>query len=282
MRDIILALGCSFTDPNFYCDDPSAKHLPENLKGGWPMWPEIFTERLSKKDNVEYKLINRGQSASSMEYSSIEFFSNWTKNKDRLKAVLWGGTQLDRVDHLYHEYPFHLGWLADIPEERKRTMDMTAMKDFGMYEYMHWLASETANSKIYVRQSKIWLNRLIGIRDLCEAHGVHFIYYPLLSFFTTDTYKNVGGRDTRIDQKLTMLYILGGAGEAYEEITTSKNWIGVSSLLEGWNSWRRKYNMKGYTIGENKEYPNLDAHPNEEGQICIADEFWSHYEKNFT
>ena len=71
-----MALGCSFTDPNYHCDDPSAKHLPENLKGGWPMWPEIFTERLSKKDNVEYTLINRGQSGSSMEYSSKNSFHN--------------------------------------------------------------------------------------------------------------------------------------------------------------------------------------------------------------
>ena len=55
MRDVILALGCSFTDPNFRAGNVPSE-FPEHLRGGWKMWPEIFTDRLSERDGKKYKL----------------------------------------------------------------------------------------------------------------------------------------------------------------------------------------------------------------------------------
>ena len=65
-----------------------------------------------------------------------------------------------------------------------------------------------------------------------------------------------------------------------------KNFIGIINHGFNWQHWAAKvnyYHSNGIDclIEHNKEYPNNDTHPNKKGQEMIAEEFWSHYEKNF-
>ena len=85
MRDTILALGCSFTDPNFKAGNVPAD-FPNHLKGGWKVWPEIFRDRLSERDGVEYKVMNIGKSGSGMDWHANAFFQHWTDYKKDIKA----------------------------------------------------------------------------------------------------------------------------------------------------------------------------------------------------
>ena len=61
-KNIILAAGCSFTDPNF---KSLVKHLPHNERGGWPMWPELLQREIEKETGESYKLINLARSGAS-------------------------------------------------------------------------------------------------------------------------------------------------------------------------------------------------------------------------
>ena len=46
MKKILLAGGCSYTDPNF---KSTATQLPDEQRSGWPMWPELMGKSLDLK-----------------------------------------------------------------------------------------------------------------------------------------------------------------------------------------------------------------------------------------
>ena len=54
-KKIILATGCSFTDPNF---KSMFKHLPDEQRSGWPLWPELLRRKIEKETGESYELIN--------------------------------------------------------------------------------------------------------------------------------------------------------------------------------------------------------------------------------
>ena len=288
-KDTILALGCSYTDQSFEAKFAGSENVPRNVKTGWPMWPQLFQEKMIERDKKRYYLINAGKSGTSMEYASRMFFSNWVKNKDRLKVVLWGGTGYFRMDHFAHDWlHVSINHFGDNSKFTSSHFNQTEhlMKKHGMEEYVKYSASRTINKEMYVRQCKINLEKIVTIRDLCQAHGVDFIYYPILSPYDSKTYKGVGGREQGMSTELQLQYLYEASPEAWEEICHSKNFIGIINHGFNWQHWAAKvnyYHSNGIDclIEHNKEYPNNDTHPNKKGQEMIAEEFWSHYEKNF-
>ena len=98
MRDLIVATGCSFTNEKFRATSVP-EDFPEHLRGGWKMWPEVFKDNLSKADNYKYELINTAESGVGLEYAFDSLIELFHANKDRLKVMLWGGTDWLRVPH---------------------------------------------------------------------------------------------------------------------------------------------------------------------------------------
>ena len=58
-KNVLLASGCSYTDPTFMSND---KNIPEDERGPWPMWPEI----LGKRHNMS--VINKGLDGADNKY----------------------------------------------------------------------------------------------------------------------------------------------------------------------------------------------------------------------
>ena len=286
MRDIVLALGCSFTDANFRADNVPSE-FPEHLRGGWKMWPEIFTDRLSERDGKKYKLVNLGKSGTGMHYSYRKFLEQWTVKKEFLKVVLWGGTQWSRIEHETRRINSSVNWFDDNrinfhEDGNYHEENMNRLKLNGLYEYVKFLAGDTKSDKSYMKNLSLNLNRLVAVRDLCQAYEVDFIFYPLLNPFTTGTYEKVGGRKYRMTLEKSLDLMLKAAPDAYNDIVNSKNFIGASIFSHGWVHWTSKYRKyKKYQIGDDPYNTNRDKHPNAEGQITIANEFWERYEKAF-
>ena len=42
--------------------------MPDHLRGGWKMWPEVFKDLLEKRDNHKYELVKLGQSGCGLDY----------------------------------------------------------------------------------------------------------------------------------------------------------------------------------------------------------------------
>ena len=282
MRDVVLALGCSFTDPNFRADNVPSE-FPEHLRGGWKMWPEIFTDRLSERDGKKYKLVNLGKSGTSMQYAFRMFFEQWSAKKQFLKVVLWGGTQWSRLEHETRNFNTSISLFDD---NRMRyanyKKDTNYLKLNGMYEYVKFLAEDTKSDNSYIKNISVTLNKLVAVADLCRAYDIDFIFYPLLNPFTTGTYKDVGGRDKKMTAETALYLMMKAAPDAYNVVINSKNFIGASVFDHGWVHWSRKYSKyKKYEIADDPYNTNIDRHPNAEGQKQIANEFWVRYENAF-
>ena len=88
-KPIILATGCSFTDPKF-CS--RHKHLPDEKRGGWPMWPELIKEKIEKETGISYDLINLARSGGSQDWVFNTCLDTLSGYDGRIKIVLVGGT----------------------------------------------------------------------------------------------------------------------------------------------------------------------------------------------
>lgn len=287
MKDVILTLGCSYTDPNFKSKNRLLEDAPPSVVGGWPMWPQIFTEKLSERDQVQYKLINAGLSGSGMDYQAEMFFEHWLEYKDSLKIVLWGGTSYFRFQHFSNGRKVAIQHYQDGRKERKLAYPSyekvtEKIAEYGCTEYLKNLAKQTGGDELYLRRAKVNHEMIVAIRDLCELNGTHFIFYPLINPFSGGTYKKVGGRTRRITQQETMNYFYQGSPKAWESIMKDRNFIGITSHGFEWINWLLlTKNDENCQIQHSKEYPNNDSHPNDRGQRLIANEFWKHYEKHF-
>ena len=251
------------------------------MVGGWPMWPQIFKEKLSERDGIEYKLINAGLSGSGMDYSAEKFFENWIKYKDSLKIVLWGGTGYFRFRQFDNGNKMH-AWV----EIQNFADDKSRKEKFLKYQvqgnYAKYIASSTKDKTIYLRRSKVNHEMIVSIRDLCESYNVDFLYYPLIAPFSRSHRWDLGGQEHKLTRGETMNYLYEGSPKAWESISKDRNFIGISSFGFAWDNWRHSFrNYKNHLIRHNEEYPNNDSHPNSEGQKLIADKFWKHYEKHF-
>ena len=252
MRNIILSLGCSYTADGFSSLRSELKDAPASVKGPWKMWPQIFKDKLSERDRSPYRLINDGRSGSSMDWAAEKFFENWIKYKDSLKVVLWAGTSYLRFQHFatdevngsfnlnnYKDNQFHYSEEVKFGEFIGTRNRFASMADSfnGMAEYGCYLASTTKDDAIYVRQAKINHERLVCIKDLCESYNVHFIYYPMFSPFGGGTYSKLGGRTQGLTRGETMNYLYTGSYSAWEDMSASKNFIGIGPYGFVWDNW---------------------------------------------
>ena len=278
MRDTILALGCSFTDEKFRAANVP-DDFPEHLKGGWKVWPEVFRDRLSERDGVEYKVMNIGKSGSGMDWHANEFFQHWTDYKNDIKIVLWGGSSWYRFYHMTTKERFAATDLSDpkfynSPEEaiNKR---IDRMKKCGMYEYTKSVAFSLNSHKAREEIAKKYMSMVVGIKDLCESTGVDFMLYQLLEPMTAPSFNHIGASKDSINRAV-QLNLFRECKNAWEQLCNSKHIIGWnrSDFVE---AWATKYKNRPYLIEDNIDFPNNDSHPNEAGQVHIAEIFWNNY-----
>jgi len=290
-RDIVLGLGCSFTSPTFMAEDVP-DDFPEHLKGGWKMWPEIFTDKLSEKDGKRYNHINLGRSGTSMDYSARKFFEAWAEYKDKIKIVLWGGTNFFRLEHfgkwdVYTSLARYEDWADE--ERMMSAKEITQwvkvekqwdanLKEGGGNGYLLELCRLTKKDEIYEKQTNINFNRIMAIKDLCESNGVKFMYYQLIPLFGGSTFKNIGGRTEPMKPDKVMEILFRSAPKSFVDMYESKSILGFDSIAD-FRFWSK--NNDHLMISANKEYPNRDGHPSKEGQEDIARRFWEQYENHF-
>lgn len=276
MKNTILALGCSFTDPDFRVGFVPAD-FPEHLKGGWKMWPEVFRDRLSERDGVKYKLINAGQSASGMDWHANEFFQHWMDYKNDLKVVLWGGSSWYRFYHITNKQRYAATDLADpkFYSDQRLNERIDRMKGDGMYEYTKSVALTLDSHEARKEIARKYISMLIGIKDLCESNNVDFMFYQLLEPMTAPSFNKINGSKDSINRAV-QLNLFRECKNAWKELCDSKHIIGwnQSGFIE---SWATQYRSRTYTIADNIDYPNNDRHPNESGQVHIGEIFWNHY-----
>ena len=167
-KKILLAGGCSYTDPNFLS---TAHALPADERGGWPMWPEIMGKELG------LEVINTGHMGKGNTWIAKTIISNIIKYSDRIEkvVVLWTGA--DRIQH--YNWTVH------------PTLDAYANEPLATEHHKYCGLNELKWSPYLFRENRVienWfrdsLLAMYSVASICKSKGIDFIFGQGVVFFS--------------------------------------------------------------------------------------------------
>lgn len=191
-KPIILAIGDSFTDPNFqsHLDD-----LPDEKRGGWKMWPAHLKDKLDDLTGEEHFLINAGKGGAGTTFMFREMSKAFATHGDRIKYVFWGSTEWQRHEDFWTGSFLNIGadinWYEKLQDLNWQSEDSDAgkalskrypnLKNIEMIKAQGWYFKEK-----YCRrhgQRKILQHgaeHMYLAHWLATTHGAQFMEYTLL------------------------------------------------------------------------------------------------------
>ena len=297
-KKILLAGGCSYTDENFYS---IAHKLPDDERGGWPMWPEIMGKELG------LEVFNTASSGCGNPEIAKTIISNIIKYGDRIEKVVVLWTSADRIQH----YSATVHPLIDaygnepLATQHKRLFGLNELK------WEPWRFQENRVVEHWFRDS---LLAMYTVATLCKSKGIDFIFGQGVNFHLhamtlvtkemveklnkdnpSREYDNILENITQ-HTELDFISIIekgsfGGTVEypIYKELKKKyrKNLMYNGYEIHEFESaldFVFHLERGVYRISDNRadpimpfDYSKHDYHPNSLGQKYIADTFISHY-----
>ena len=299
-KKIILATGCSFTNPNFFSTN---KHVPEEKRGGWPMWPELLQRKIEKETGESYELINLARSGASNDWIFNTFLDTMSKHGDRIKIVLVGGSQWMRTQVIapdINSNPQVAIKLRQRNLEGKTTegIDGKAEVLLPQNAWQKWHNESVVQmwckySNEYGIKNTIYHNLRImwTLLNICNNNNSKFIWNQLINPFPPKDFwkellaeaqaipiKDLSIQDHVFNDPFFSDTILKSP-YAKQLVKHKKQFYGFPwSHGKFWT----EFNFEGSpllvlppTMIDGKQ--ELDAHPNELGQKAIAKEMWEVY-----
>lgn len=172
-KKILLASGCSFTDPDFYSLDDS---IPNERRGGWPAWPKLMA------DELDLNCINYARSGAGNDFILHSLIKGLFNYKDRVDtvAVLWSG-----ADRLFF-YNQHTSPKSDIvaaalPDHWSRSLhykteERRKKSNNGFYDLSKkFWNSNSFNWTVYHTMIDNWLNSMAILLDLCLSKNIKIV-----------------------------------------------------------------------------------------------------------
>lgn len=312
---LILALGCSYTDGSF-CDTHTVngKHFRDLplVDVSWPMWPEIFTQKLNESQSVQYELLNLAKCGTGID----SMFANLTKViidpkiQNRIKYVLVGGTNFERFSVLSSNIILMAArshWFEIWREMNNDTMSSIDWNHASSVDevlkrrpYVHnWFQQQYRIGSLHLIHSLLvartllngkktscynYLNTIIHMMMLCKSIGSKFYFMQLCEPFETvedeDEYTQPHmpysiNREKTSDEiflESDIYDMMNNSKQHFVNFNKYKFWSYDNDLFVG------KKPTKTHRIYD-KDGNWLDGHPNRLGQETIANHLWSWYEK---
>ena len=261
-KKILLAGGCSYTDKNFMSKDDS---IPEDQRGGWPMWPELMAKEL------DLECINVGSSGTGTDSIFNKIVKQIVIYGDRIDtvAVLWSGADRTRF-YTYSFLPIY-----EIYDKSLLKIDPLSWMDnigIGKINKKFWNSGKF-DKKVYYNMMENQLIKMVSLFEICKsrniklvmAQGVLFLDFTILE----EMYKSGKISDrSYISRKEIFDYLVKNPLFQYLE-ENKKHIIG----------WPFYETLGGtsfvHTIIRKKEYyiSPRDLHPNALGQRIFAKYF---------
>jgi hypothetical protein len=253
MKKILIASGCSYTDPNF-----KSEFHPE-MDCSWPMWPELLAEKL------DMECINLGQSGQGQEYifssltDTITAMTDYDRNRIGLIIPAW--TRSQRED-------FEVDWINP------------------KWKHKRWISNGDAYYCIR-KTLRYWFQ----LQVFCELYNltlkqVHMLNCLRFEDWEVPEWYRHSLPDTK---KIYHAFISSPYVEKLKK-ETFIGWPNISNILSSpdWNSRKNsdllchrfalnsKVLNSGFIKGKdahkiNTRISELDLHPNKLGQEKIAD-----------
>ena len=279
-KPIIIALGCSFTDRAFRSH---LTNIPEEERGGWPMWPELLQRKIEKETGESYELINLARSGASNDVIFNKFIHSLSKYDNRIKIVLVGGTQWMRSHVVITDLNYN-------PQRNIGRMNYEKTYEKALAQTWEYFSNKVGVKNIIYHNLRIMWTLL----NICNDKKIKFIWNQLLCPIPNPNsqrkiLKNQGVTDSYLD------------GEAFTDqffsetilkspyakliIKHKKRFYGLPwSPKKPWD-WGSHMDRSEKVILAKSDlsnpdefnFNNIDVHPNKFGQKDIAQEMWEVY-----
>ena len=262
MPDVLLASGCSYTDPYFKSLDTS---LPEEANGGWPMWPELLGKDLG------LKVINSAESGLdnlSMHNRIVRDILNYGSDV-KLVCILWSG--FDRFRFMNFKTIGLMNQLRMIqyPHHANRKFsDIFSLT--GLNDWLNNLVSHEhfPTKRVIINSFIDSFTYMNSIAEICELKGIPYVFYQGVQPFNCNAYpfseNDVFGESLKDVLKSPM----------YSHTEKRKN------NIIGWPLVTRCFdNEPARKNNDCLAVSNFDYHPNSEGQRLISEIFMKKYQE---
>ena len=304
-KKILLAGGCSYTDENFYS---IAHKLPDDERGGWPMWPEIMGKELG------LEVFNTASSGCGNPEIAKTIISNIIKYGDRIEKVVVLWTSADRIQH--YNYTVHP--LIDAYGNEPLATENSVYFGLNELKWEPWFFQENRVVENWFRDS---LLAMYTVATLCKSKGIDFIFGQGVNFHLhamTDVTREMVEKLNKDNPSVEYDNILENITQHTEldfiSIIEKGSFGGTNAPVHSeveypiYKELKKKYRKnlmyngyeihefesaldfvfhleRGvYRISDNRadpimpfDYSKHDYHPNSLGQKYIADTFISHY-----
>ena len=279
-KPIILALGCSFTSLDFRSH---LTNIPEEERGGWPMWPELLRREIEKETGISYTLINLARSGASNDVIFKKFIHSLAKYGNRIKIVLVGGTQWMRSHVVISGLDYN-------PQVKTGRFNYEKTYEKSLAQTWESFSNTIGVQNVMYHNLRIMWTLL----NMCNDKKIKFIWNQLLcpvvdAVFQRRILKNQGVTDEYVnDEAFSDLFF----SETILKSPYAKLIIKHKERFYGfpWSHgkpWDLGSHMdraekivypKSNLSNSDKFKPqDIDVHPNKFGQKDIAQEMWKVY-----
>lgn len=312
-KPIIISVGCSFTDINFWSH---CEHLPDSERGGWPIWTDHFKDKLEKHYSTKYEIMHFGQSGGSNDFALKNIIQSFAKYKDRIKFVLWGGTEFERYYRSVSGFNYNPNSdLRAYPIFKNMSKEFwnnayQKMQEANVHNYFSFHGQKRGRNRIIDGGLQHYWNALM----ICQKYNATLLLTQLLDPIHSVSsyiheYKRILGKpesELPIDLTCTREFEIEVAIRnsffkdlyVYRKHFFNLRFLHIKEEIDvGVNHWSayvdRGNHTKEYLIAPRSENyedasrnrwgapTDVDTHPNAVGHINIADQLWKHYETNF-
>lgn len=271
-KKILLASGCSYTDPNYKSNDP-------NVDPSWPKWPEILANHLG------LECINYGKSGQGSDHIFDSIIEGIETYKDRVDtvAVLWTGS--DRTPF----FNFTLNPIVEIQlpwaDPNLSHLNPFAWQDdigIGSVSKKYFQSTHFLRNSAYKALITSPLKKMSTLIKLCEYHGIKLVMGQGLIYFDYFGIQNAVDRGN-IPDKCSIKF-----GEIFNVFTKNPFFGHLDKNQKHIIGWPFFKNIGGHSFDDlrddKEEYfiSKLDRHPNKLGQELFAQEFIKRYDRLYS
>ena len=275
----LLASGCSWTDANF---TSHLEFLPDEKRGGWPMWPEIIGKELG------LEVINSAKQGRGNGYIGQSIIDNIIKYGDQVElvSILW--TQVDRVD-IYNSTQIPILQELAIKQGQLDLAKMLASNcEHLTTNPFHWTTHEWRAHDPYNTWNNTSLRAMYTIAEMCTSRNIKCVFDQGLIFFWHKELLELKGtihEDMYISEAdyMTILetnVLYQRLIKDYGHLFVKPNAIVNPNQTIGYFIHNRE-DLKVYqpnskwtgNLAEDYNVEEIDSHPNLEGQQLISERY---------
>lgn len=262
-KNILLTSGCSWTDEKFYSTDPS---VPENKRGGWPMWPEIISSKL----NIENRNLAKSGTDNKTIFDGIVDFL-YKNDNVKIVIVMWSGWDryktMGRLDH----HP-----IASLMMEELKEFN-AYKKIYKMNSYSDFFKSCTKDDlTVYARDAiDSTLRYMYLLSNILEEKKINYIFFQGVSPFPINASDEISDMVTYSDYDLLKSF----SESIYHNFVKNNKNIPDYPFFNFLGGKRIELLTKR---NSNLEISELDTHPNSEGQKVIAEYIMEKYNELYS